>query len=495
MAFCVFAPNSNIYDITPVENIFIEEFMRHAPGDAVKVYLYGLKLCYHHGEVESLEEFAHSLGMSLSAVAESFAYWENTGLVVRTGETPLRFAFYNVKNRLFDGPVISPLYQDEGFSISVQSLFAPRALKAEDLNRLYNCVDIFGLEREAVLLLIRFLIDEEEKKQAGKRPTAAKVEQTARMWAEKGIKTLKDAQAYLAVFNPLYEYLQKLLSYLGIKRTPSMPEYELYKKWTQEWNFTSEAVIAASEELTKIREPNMAYLDSVLQSCLKRGLTTETKISRYLKQKSLVRTLILEVRRELGIAGQVSPRDEEVYALWTGQWLFPHESVLLAAKMAAISLPKVLDSITQVLESWRAQGVSDPVSAKKFLDQIEVMNSELRSVFLRAGILKKPLEADRVRYQHWLDAGHRPEMIFLAAEYSSAAKNPLQYMDKLLSIWNNMGIRSVSKARAEHDRRFQMQFPQTNGSMRPSSLDYQQRDHSNTDFSKYLVDLSKYDIG
>ena len=39
-----------MFDITPVENQFILEYLPEAKGDYVKVYLYGLMRCYHPEE-------------------------------------------------------------------------------------------------------------------------------------------------------------------------------------------------------------------------------------------------------------------------------------------------------------------------------------------------------------------------------------------------------------------------------------------------------------
>ena len=36
---CSFAEGFSILDVTPLENLFIEEYMLRAPGDFVKVYI------------------------------------------------------------------------------------------------------------------------------------------------------------------------------------------------------------------------------------------------------------------------------------------------------------------------------------------------------------------------------------------------------------------------------------------------------------------------
>ena len=70
MAFCGFADNFSMYDITPVENLFIQEFMTRAPGDYVRVYLYGLMLCYHPTGNAGPEEIARALGMENDQVLD-----------------------------------------------------------------------------------------------------------------------------------------------------------------------------------------------------------------------------------------------------------------------------------------------------------------------------------------------------------------------------------------------------------------------------------------
>ena len=66
MAFCQFSDTFALFDCTPVENLFIQEYMLRAPGEYVKVYLYGLMQCYHPTQSMSIEVMAKDLGISLS---------------------------------------------------------------------------------------------------------------------------------------------------------------------------------------------------------------------------------------------------------------------------------------------------------------------------------------------------------------------------------------------------------------------------------------------
>ena len=61
---------------TEVENIFINEYMPGAPGDFVKVYLYGL-LYSGSGSSVTGRQMSHQLGLSMETIEEA-------GVITRT---------------------------------------------------------------------------------------------------------------------------------------------------------------------------------------------------------------------------------------------------------------------------------------------------------------------------------------------------------------------------------------------------------------------------
>ena len=81
--FCSFDDSAALFDSTPVENMFITEYMLRAPGDFVKVYLYALMLCYHPTPRMSLSSMAKDLDMQEEDVDRAFKYWARDGLVRR----------------------------------------------------------------------------------------------------------------------------------------------------------------------------------------------------------------------------------------------------------------------------------------------------------------------------------------------------------------------------------------------------------------------------
>ncbi|MBR1985948.1 MAG: hypothetical protein IKA24_03570, partial [Mogibacterium sp.] len=65
---------------TKIENLFISEYLPDAPGDYVKVFLFGLMYAQYEIKPDR-SELAKLLGLSVDEIAEAWIYWESRGLV------------------------------------------------------------------------------------------------------------------------------------------------------------------------------------------------------------------------------------------------------------------------------------------------------------------------------------------------------------------------------------------------------------------------------
>ena len=65
---------------TKVENLFISEYLPDAPGDYVKVFLFGLMYAQYELRPDR-SELAKLLALSEAEIAEAWIYWESRGLV------------------------------------------------------------------------------------------------------------------------------------------------------------------------------------------------------------------------------------------------------------------------------------------------------------------------------------------------------------------------------------------------------------------------------
>ncbi len=99
-------PISELYlSETKVENIFINEYMTNAPGDYVKVYLFGL-MCAEQNLGSDTAEIARQCAMDEEDVLKAWTYWESRGLVRKHFPRPEnRFiydlSFQNLREQLY----------------------------------------------------------------------------------------------------------------------------------------------------------------------------------------------------------------------------------------------------------------------------------------------------------------------------------------------------------------------------------------------------------
>ena len=68
MPFCSFAQSAAMFDMTPIENLFLLEYLPTAPDGFLRVYLYARMLSLHPELGGGLDEMAAALNMTTDAV-------------------------------------------------------------------------------------------------------------------------------------------------------------------------------------------------------------------------------------------------------------------------------------------------------------------------------------------------------------------------------------------------------------------------------------------
>ena len=179
MAYCTFDEGAAIFDATPVDNMFITEYMLRAPGDYVKVYLYALMLCAHPSERMSNASMARDLDMTEEDVVRAFKYWARCGLARQTGDNPPAYALRSAK-QVAMSRVQSPaeqLYHRE-FTEEVRRILGDRILTTSDYQTIFDWTDVLELPEEVVLMLLQT-----EMKQSGGRVSIQIANRHAEEWA------------------------------------------------------------------------------------------------------------------------------------------------------------------------------------------------------------------------------------------------------------------------------------------------------------------------
>jgi DnaD/phage-associated family protein len=485
MALCSFSDTYHIFDVTPVENLFIQEFMLKAPGDFVKVYIYGLNQCYHHkGSESSIENFSRALGLEISTVENALRYWERQGILnISEGEdNHLSIEYYNIKDVLYNKNLNNEnaLYHYRDFNQNLQAVFNNRMLTPQEYLRIYDWIEVLHLPMEVVLMMVQFYVSKK-----GTKISINYLDKVAESWAKEGINTLQKAEEYMEQYESCYQDTIAVLKYLGIHRSPSKAELELYKKWKERWGFSLNAVLQACKETTKIQSPNMGYVDKILEKFYRLGVSTTEQIRQYRESQEDINNAVKEVLFYIGQKDMApTPEHQALYIKWNQTWKLGHSVILLACKQCVRKKSgNSIEKVDMLLKQWTAHGFHTLEDIKAHLKRKKNMDNEIRAVLDRAGDSRDITSSDRKAYIRWTEEWNLSfELILLAAEYSSMAENKLPFINKILSSWYQNGITSIQEAKADHKRHKQaLQLGVQAGSLK-KQVDFNQfEQHSYSD--------------
>ena len=448
MAFCGFDDHAALFDATPVENMFITEYMLRAPGEFVKVYLYGLMLCYHPTARMSLLSMARDLDMTEEEVESAMRYWEREGLVRRVADNPVTYSYYNLKQfTLTRAEKPSEQLYNRQFMEEVRRTLDAQTIQEQDVQTIMDWTDVYELPEEVIIMLLR----SEKEKSKTHRVSFKIADRVAREWAQSGVRTLEDAEKMLILNGERERELKRLLARLGQRRSPSDDEKDMYKKWTEEWGFSPEAVQEACRETTK-GTPTMAYLDGILLRQHQLGRHDVQQLLSGIGSERSERDFAREVLAALGRTG-VTPTTDDLAIIESWRRDGAGEELILLAAAAAHRRAGGMDDADGWLQKWKKQGLNTPDAVRAEAARVRALNAQLREVYEAAGLEKKVNQPDREMLCRWMgEMGFAMELVLLAAGYARGSGAPMMAMNRILSVWHRAGIFTVDAARSEHEQ-------------------------------------------
>lgn len=283
---------------TPIENIFINDFMPMANGTYVKVYLLGYK--YAHDKDENIKidnnTIAKHLNIPLVDVLNAWDFWEEKGIIEKLsneGENSYDYSvkFLNLKQLYIKNnyrPVdIREQNIKSGYTCSVEDLVG--ANQIPEINNMFNSIDyimrrqLVPNEKQKVLEWVHnynmnpdiiekaFFYGVEKKGQRNVNYIGGII----RNWYDQGITNVEALQDHLKLNDEKYYRYGKVMKYLGYgNRMASKAEMKVIDKWFEEYKFSMELVLKACENSKKTSNPSINYIDGILSSWYEKGIQT-----------------------------------------------------------------------------------------------------------------------------------------------------------------------------------------------------------------------------
>lgn len=290
---------------TPVENIFIDVYMPMTNGTFVQVYLLGYKYALNpepNMKVNNMSIAKH-LNIPLSDVLAAWDFWESKNVIIKHksedgDENNYTVEFVNLKQLYIDNNY-RPAHKISQHKDLEKQYKASSFLSPTDLieaNKVPEIREMFveinkTIARElapneklkVVDLLYKYNIDPPliveafrySKTQKNVRHILSFSFGVIRNWYDKGLLTLEDLQDYLLRQGERYGVYSRVFKALGFhSRGPSEQEMKLMDKWVDDFKFSMDIILAACENSSRTPNPNINYINSILEDWHKRGVKT-----------------------------------------------------------------------------------------------------------------------------------------------------------------------------------------------------------------------------
>ncbi|MBQ1820074.1 MAG: DnaD domain protein [Clostridia bacterium] len=353
-----FSPEAARREMTPVDNLFFLEYMPDADGMFVKVYLYGLMQCYHASLSDT--DVAEALGLSEAQIRCAFVYWQAKGLVRIRGDEPL-----TVEYLLCEQPAVTTATSKKYSRLieSVEALLSPRSLDMREMQTIYDCIELYGLEEGAVLALVSYCIE-----QKGVRVSKNYIETVAREWSGQDIKTQEAAEQYVADYRMQKHGASEVLRRWNKRRPPTVDEMALYDHWIKALGFDAEAVLAAAARMTDVASPTFAILNDRLNELSERNVKDVSGMDAADERNARDREFARLVYARLGKIGAPDKTTIAQLKMFREEKGISREAILLAADECA-GAERPLGVLKKTLSDWANEHVETAEQAAAALSR------------------------------------------------------------------------------------------------------------------------------
>ena len=487
MAFCQFSSESVISNTTNVDNIFINEFLPYANDACVKVYLYGLYKCNTPNTYDNtLDAFANILGMDKEDIYSAFLYWQDQGLVQILATDPFEVVYNPVKSAICTTKKYNKdKYAD--FNMQLEAIFKGRNITLNEYYQYYEFMEVYHVEPEALILIIEYCT-----RAKGIKVGYSYILTIAKNWAYDGITSYEKVDQKLQELEQNSSQIGELFDAIGIKRVASLDEKELLVKWKQEYEFSFETILGVCKmcKKKKLKLGNFEKLDALLSKYYEMKLSSLKEIENYEAEKEGLYKISRQICKCLGL---YYDNIEPVSSNYTQKWHlmgFADDVLVLLANYCFKTSVRSLDGMDTIVNKFFKLGIITSDALNQYFDDVLKTDNKIKQILNDLGLVRNVNKFDREFFKTWTQEWQLSEELINHAIKLSADKfNPMQYLNKLLSLWHSNNVCTVEQADKFVPETIAVQKPKAK-----SVQNFTGRDYSKTDLNALFDNLEEIDL-
>lgn len=320
--------STSVAGVTCISNSFIDDFMKDANGEYIKIYLYLLR--WSMKKTFDISQLADSFDYTEKDVIRALSYWEKVGLlrleysadnelsgiymsqmpaaevspmpvissitpvaytlpaetatsvaaapvaaspVAASTEAPAALCTASADKPSYSAEEIEAFSKDENIQdlLFVISTYLGKPLSPSNTNTLLFWYDNLHLSLELIEYLVEYCIDNQHT-------SFHYMDAIARAWHEKGITTVEEAKASSKAQSALTSAVKKAFGISSRNLIDS--EYDYLTKWTDQFSFDIDIICEAGKRtILQTNKPSFKYADSILTSWYNSSVTSMADIT------------------------------------------------------------------------------------------------------------------------------------------------------------------------------------------------------------------------
>lgn len=318
-----------------VENIFLNEYMPFAPGDYVKVYLFGLMYAKHREEM-SHGSLARHLRISEEELEKAWTYWADMGVVKKhrhgnPGILNYDIEFINLRDQMYGHtPNVSADHESQEEPVGTQSTkeeeksmplvnpalkdllvdverISGKVLSPMETQEIFSWTQDFGAAPEVILRAFEYCYQRE-------KDNIKYIAKVVAQWSQQGFQTREEVEAFLETVDQRNGTYKRILQALGLNRSATEAEREMMDQWLDEMGYNMERILEACGKTVSISNPNLRYVNKVLENWQQEAKRDGRDVNKKVTVTQTVLNKYYEYLRKKAET-EAKERKEEVYHL------------------------------------------------------------------------------------------------------------------------------------------------------------------------------------
>lgn len=445
MSFCRLSNEYIKEGYTPVDNIFMLNYLPDADSVDIKVYLYGLALALCQKEENDIAKMALSLKLPEERIMSAFKNWEQKGLITISTTFPLRITYHSVKKAL--PPVIKyNAKQYHTFVEEVTRLFPEKILSPNELTEFIELIRLYKVDINAMLMIIKYCID--YKMGNVSTPYILAV---ANDWIKKGLTTEEQVNEHISNLEANSEAIRMILKSLGTKREADLEDRQYYLKWINEYNYNLDAILTAAKALK--RKGGINRLDKYMEELKNASAFSAQEVAEYTKNKQNIYDLAINVVKNMG--GYYASMDM-VIETYIVPWLtkgFTNDALLTISKFCFLKNVRSLDGMEQMVNRFFKLGLVDMTGINNYIEKQIAIDEKITKIYEKCNHIGMVTNKDREFYHTWMEWGFDDEMILFVASMAKNNPFPMQSINRNLAILHQKNIAEINEAKEELEKK------------------------------------------